>query len=286
MAADEVKKVQLDLLRYLDATCRENHIEYSLIGGSLLGSVRHGGFIPWDDDIDIMLVRGEYEKLVAVLQRSPERYHLLHYTTDDTFQPYSKFYDTRTVLKSFRDQMYNKRVGVHVDVFPYDALPADSAERAAFMHEVFAESERLVSTVFPAFISGTTWYYQFARVFLRLPFFIRYHGKNREIAQKLDTLAQRYDSQSTLPALTSQGADSAGSATEMGFLGSRYFSKEHFPSGVFSEYEDCKFEDMTVRRIVRYDDYLTQIFGDYMQLPPVKDRVNHDFYHWFWKEGE
>lgn len=271
LSVEEVRKIQLELLSFIDKVCRENKIEYSLAGGSLLGSQRHKGFIPWDGDIDIMLRRDYYEQLMMLLTDSNGVYKLHYYKNDIVYQNYAKFYDNRTVLKSFKDQMYNKRIGVHIDIFPQDFLPDEIKERRRFLKEVFNLSEALVSTGFPAYISGTKWYYQFARIFLRFPLFIKYHGKNRMIAEEMDKLMQNYYGNYT---------------KELGFLSSKYFTKEHFPKEIFETYEDVPFENLTVRKIKQHELYLKQLFGNYMQLPPKKERVDHEFYKWFWKEGK
>ncbi|MCT0016666.1 LicD family protein [Lactococcus lactis subsp. lactis] len=267
LTTEEVRECQLSILKYIDQICRENKIEYTLIGGSLLGSIRHGGFIPWDGDIDIALRREQYEKLMPILSQKNENFELHYYKNNIDYQNYAKLYDNRTILKSNRDQMYNGRIGVHVDIFPYDKLPEGEENRKRFMKEVFKKSEALAATGFPAYISGTKWYYQFARVFLRLPLFLKYHGKNHEVAEEMDQLMKKYENID---------------AKELAFLSSKYFDKEHFPKEIFDEYEDIKFEGLKVRKIKNHEIYLKQLFGDFMKLPPEKDRKDHDFYHWYW----
>ncbi|MCL2112333.1 MAG: LicD family protein [Streptococcaceae bacterium] len=268
MNIEEIKNIQLGLLDFLDKFCRKNNIEYSLAGGSLLGAVRHQGFIPWDDDIDILLVRKEYEKLVQLLQEVPEPYHLHHYKTDQVFQPFSKFYDTRTLLRSKRDQMYNGRIGVHVDIFPYDVMPENVEQREKFIKEVLNLQENMTATAFPAFISGSKWYYQLIRLFLRFPRFVKYHGKSRELSETTNKFMQQYEDTDM---------------KERGWLASRYIQKEHFPREIFDIYEDTHFEQLVVRKIKNHDIYLKQLYGDYMKFPPQSQRFYHSFYKWFWK---
>lgn len=86
---DEMRQIQLVILQFIDRTCRENNIEYSLGGGSLLGAIRHKGFIPWDDDIDIMLRRDEYERLIDVLSPNNSNSNNINYGIILTEQPIS-----------------------------------------------------------------------------------------------------------------------------------------------------------------------------------------------------
>ncbi|WP_270745157.1 LicD family protein [Lactococcus petauri] len=271
LTVNEMRTCQLNILEYIDKVCKENHIEYSLIGGSLLGSIRHGGFIPWDDDIDVMFRRDEYNRFISLFtsELNSGNYELWHYSKRETYQPFAKLYDNRTILGKSLDHMWTN-IGVHVDIFPYDALPSKENERILFMKHMQKRAEDLVSTGFPAFVSGSKWYYVAARLFLRLPRFINYHGKNKEIASSYDNESQKYFN---------------SDAEEMGFLASKYFEKEHFPRSIFSEYEDIKFENLSVRKIKDHDTYLTQLFGNYMQLPPENKRITHDFYQWYWKDS-
>lgn len=267
---DEIKKIELELLVLVDKVCRENNIEYSLGGGSLLGSVRHKGFIPWDDDIDIMLTRKNYDKLIKILSLQNEA-ELWHYSIKETFQPYAKLCNKQTYqAKAGLDFLWPK-IGVNIDIFPMDYMPAKEEKRVQFMHEAQHKAEILYSTSFPAFVSGSKWYYSLARLFLRGPKFLRYHGKNRQVAKEVDDFMAKYQSDPN--------------ATQIGFLASRYFDKEHFSSIIFEKYEDVQFENLNVRKIVDHDSYLRQIHGDYMQLPPENQRINHDYVTFYGKEN-
>nr|WP_252899698.1 LicD family protein [Lactococcus fujiensis] len=87
----ELKQLQLEMTAYIDQICRENEIEYSLGGGSLLGSIRHKGYIPWDDDIDLMLIRPNYERLMSLLtEKLPEHYSIIYYKVRPTYLPFAK----------------------------------------------------------------------------------------------------------------------------------------------------------------------------------------------------
>ena len=99
MTIEEIKATMLPILKCVHEFCETNNIRYSMSGGSLIGTVRHKGYIPWDDDIDIMLPRPDYDRLVKSFNSSQTRYRLISCETDkDYFQPYAKIVDTKTKL--------------------------------------------------------------------------------------------------------------------------------------------------------------------------------------------
>ncbi|OFI47928.1 lipopolysaccharide cholinephosphotransferase LicD1 [Floricoccus penangensis] len=270
MTDEEVRDVQIEMLVYIDKFCRENDIEYSLGGGSLLGSIRHEGFIPWDDDIDIMLYRPEYEKFIKLMMdKINSDYTLLNFNVKKTLISYSKIYANKTISLGNLDKMHPD-MGVYIDVFPMDKMPESDNERIKFMKKVQNQAENLLSTSFPEYVSGSKAIYAAARLFLRTPRFLLHHGKWNEQAVVLDNLMKTYEHTDV---------------SKVGFTDSRYREKECFNKDIFSEYEDVSFEKHNVRKIKRHDEYLTQLYGcDYMELPPENKRVNHNYYDWYWKE--
>lgn len=272
LTESEIRKIQMDMVSFIDDVCRKNKIEYSLGGGSLLGSIRHKGFIPWDDDIDIMLKRSEYEKLIQVIKTSENLapFQLLHYTTEKTLVPFAKLYNSKTIVKSLFSNT-QPDLGVFVDIFPMDALPEDENERKNFQLACRETGILLESDSFPYYAWGPNLGVFLAKLVLRFPQFLKAKGKWQEIAIALDTEMQKYENHDE---------------KYIGFVPSYYGLKECFENAVFLEYEDVQFEDLTLRKIKNHDAYLSQLYGDYMQLPPENKRVNHDHYKWYWKEGK
>ena len=132
LSADEIKQVELDILLAFKKACLENHLKFYLVGGTLLGAVRHKGFIPWDDDIDAGMPRPAYNKLIRLEREKkilPDHLKLICHE-NGTFQyPFIKIVDTRTTV----DQKYlegNVAEHLWIDVFPFDGMPEDDKELA------------------------------------------------------------------------------------------------------------------------------------------------------------
>ena len=135
---DEAKQIEQQILKYIDKTLRENGISYWLDAGTLLGSVRHKGFIPWDDDIDLVIMRKDYDRAIEVLNNSSDRYKVLTmHNTEDYYYTFAKITDTHTHIVE-RDWREIRDLGIYVDLFPLDYLPADDREFARFANRVFA----------------------------------------------------------------------------------------------------------------------------------------------------
>ena len=266
----ELKSIQLAMLKYVDKICRENNIEYTLAGGSLIGAIRHGGFIPWDDDIDIELTRPNYEKLMRVLvENEGNEYSLIYYKVRETYLPFTKIFDNRTIYTSEIDNL-NRGTGVFMDIFPMDILPDDLVERMRFKKEVTKRTISLTASNPHGFdfASASRRLYFWGKLILWMPKHLRYKGKYRELAEKLDLFMQKYLN------------------TDNHFISYLYtgYKNAIFPKEIWDEYEDVQFENLTVRKLKDHDAYLSRQYGDYMKLPPKNEQVNHEYYKWFWKD--
>ena len=122
--SQEYKEIVLDIMKRIDKICEIERIEYCLFYGALLGAVRHGGFIPWDDDIDLIMLRSEYDRLRDAITAHPE-YNLNFIdisTNSKTIYPFAKVCDVRTI--NFDEDFVDvDGYGAFVDIFPYDYLP-------------------------------------------------------------------------------------------------------------------------------------------------------------------
>lgn len=257
---EDMRNIQLEMLKSIHQFCEKNNIRYSMCGGTLLGAVRHQGYIPWDDDIDIMMPRPDYERFINSFNE--EHFKVQSYMNDDAYwYPFAKVYDDRTLLIES-----HIKSGVYIDIFPIDGMP-DRETTIMMMEKRKSLQYRDIyyATKIYKFKKGNPLKNRLV-YYLRRPFV-----PNREKSiQKLEELVQNY------PFDTSEFAGSlAGSDT--------YGIKERMPKSVFTEYIELPFENLSFKCIADYDTYLSHLYGDYMTLPPVEKRISHHKYEAYWK---
>lgn len=273
VSKEELFKVQLDMVQFIDRICRESGIQYSLSGGSLLGSIRHGGFIPWDDDIDLMLVRTEYNRLIEQILKSPEidsNYTLIHSSQKNAYLPFAKLCDNRTYFESDLDTL-NKGTGIFIDIFPMDIMPTDIEKAKKFKKKALLNNLKLASSKKggTSYASASNRLYFIGKLILLAPWHFMYQNKYIHLNTKIDNFMQQYN---------------GTNEKNIGYVNS-WNKNEYMPKEIFESYEDIKFEDRVFRKIKNHNVYLEQLYGDYMTLPPENKRENHDYYKWYWKEG-
>ena len=141
LTLEEKKAIILDIMKDIDRFCRENGIRYTISSGTLLGAVRHGGFIPWDDDADMFMLREDFDRFVKIYRS--DKYHLLfHNRSEGEFlmAGYAKVSDPETYVAG-KNTMTS--YGVYVDIFPLDSVPQDAETRKDYIHKVMSIHNRL-----------------------------------------------------------------------------------------------------------------------------------------------
>ena len=142
LTLSEQQEILFEIMKDIDAFCRANNIRYSLSDGTMLGAVRHGGFIPWDDDADLCMPREDFDRFVKTYKS--DRYHLLlnTHTEDEVFfYGFAKINDPTTYgATSYRNL---SKYGVAVDIFPLEPVPEDDKERAEYTHKIRSLHNRL-----------------------------------------------------------------------------------------------------------------------------------------------
>jgi len=259
----EMQQIELGIMKEVHSFCVEHNLRYSLAYGTLLGAVRHQGFIPWDDDMDIMMPRPDYEQFLATF--SYAGFEVVSPQNDEYHYPYAKVYDTRTFLHEELRNIY-PRLGVFIDIFPVDGLPEKRNEQLAL--------------------------YRKQRVRYKLHMSMKYHfskewsySKNILIAigrtigefYSLHTLTVQIDKQAQKQpfGLTQQCAVLTG---ELGLL--------PMECGAFNQLDSLEFEDSHFFSIARYDEYLRNLYGEYQLMPPLEKRKSEHRYTVGWNTEE
>ena len=267
MSIEEIKEIELDLLRNLNEICEKNSINLYLTYGTLLGAVRHGGFIPWDDDIDVMVLREDYDKLVKVLQSTPSPYRFRCMENDSKYSfPLAKFYDDRTVVEEKYGRLVTGEFGVYVDIFILDNLP-DSVDVS---EKFFKEAQR--HKLYYALSNST---YRFTKnVLFTIPrnliaFLFRLRGYRYYLEKYINYWMKHNNSDTECVGVVQfgEGLDSKERCSRKALTGDTVLQFE----GIM-----CKVPD-------NYVQYLTQMYGDYMSLPPVEERVTKHKHDVYWK---
>lgn len=259
---DELKLIQLDILSIIDKFCRENHIKYSLGCGTMLGAARHKGYIPWDDDIDIYMLRDEYEKLMAIFPNTLNDIKIASLQRDPQWdRAYSKAYNSRTELQ---DAGYKYRIGIGIDIFPIDIVPENEQEWLKYdkkrrRYQLIYEWK--ISMIFR---KGREWW-----KYLFLPFvkIILIPITSRRIAKFLEKYSMKFkDMDSPYVFECCQGI----------------FQKRPFKKSTLENLIDMPFEDRIFCGMRDYDEYLSNGYGDWRKLPPEDKRISHHVFKAWW----
>lgn len=269
LSPNELRKAQflmLKILKEVHRVCEENGIRYFLSDGTLIGAVRHNGFIPWDDDIDISMLRSDYDRFCKV---APEKLGADYFLqTDETDAGYGMYF-AKVMLRHTRwiesdASGTNRSVsGLYIDVFPFDKIPEDKKKwRQLQCHFRLLDSIIKIKT---GYYNMSSMHGVFHKVYyclkkmvgflLPLKFWV---AKRTELCMKYETLSSSF-----LVARYQVFARRGESEKDINMI-------EHFTSLVFHDFEDAQFYIPE-----KYDAVLKQYYGDYMTLPPSEKRRNH-----------
>ena len=253
----EIRAIQLDIMQDIHDFCEQNSIRYFLCGGTLIGAIRHNGYIPWDDDIDIMMPRPDYDRFMAIYNSKGGFYKFIDYRINNKYAlPFGKVYDDRTVLD---EMMYKQDVfGVYVDVFPLDGVIDAGQVRKVSRLKKYLNAKKSTfgrrRTLFKNIVMGI------GKVIL-LPFSVH------DIVSEIDRISRLVPFE--------------GSEKAVFYYG--YGEREITNSTAFTTVVKHRFEERLFNIPAGYDQYLRATYGDYMQLPPEDKRVSHHTFQAWWK---
>lgn len=258
---NELKKIQVDILKDIHTFCQSANLKYSLSFGTLIGAVRHKGYIPWDDDVDIMMPRKDYDIFIRSF-KSENCMVIDHEINKSYIIPFAKVYDKRTSL--IENVRFQANTGVYVDVFPIDTIP-NSVKDINSLYK----RKRLLYNIYKYKISKglPNWNILKKTALKIIQLFLSPITFNQLLkVNERNTLKYQNDSNSK-----------AGEAISFDSVKSGIINKD-----VFDDYMLVDFEGEKFYSIKKYDEFLCSVYGDYMILPPIDKRVTHHSFKAFW----
>ena len=260
----ERQLICLDILKFIDEFCRNNDIHYSLTGGTLLGAVRHKGFIPWDDDIDIFMTRPEFEKFDSKMKGQKEYTWLTREYDSNYFYNFGRVVDRRTKIIDEGIHEING-YGVFVDVCIVDGLPDNRFTRKChiILVRIIVLFRRLSSYSHKEYIPKNPLKRlakQIASTFARTIGVSNWCSLLERIVKKYPFDGGKY----------------------VGNIMSQYGAREIMHKTSFDDYIAMSFEGEKFEVIQGWEEYLSNIYGNYMEFPPVEKQVGHHLGKAFW----
>ena len=258
----ELKEKQMQIMDYVDSFCRKNNIQYTLAFGTLLGAERHGGYIPWDDDIDIQLVRSEYNRFTELWNKnkSEHPFELINIESGNNMgYPFGKIHDPKTV--TYVENL--ERTGVFIDVFPMDYVLNEKDFKVR--HEKIRDLYKKRDACFTWMVTEKA----------NLPFWKKIMPYLRKPRMSYEDIAI------SISELAKQVVNKTDFIYDL-VIG--VYSKAIIPSSVFGEFKDIKFEDRIYRSVKDTETYLTKTYGDWRTPPPPEKQVTHHGFKAFWRD--
>ncbi|HAE52125.1 MAG TPA: LicD family protein [Ruminococcus sp.] len=260
---DLLHQVDLDIVKEVVAICRKYKLKYYMLGGTMLGAVRHGGFIPWDDDIDLGLPRDDYEKFLQVAPSELSSHlKLVNYKTDPDYHYYiTRILDTETKVIEERIGNENKYTNASIDIFPIDGTPNNKVMRKIYFFRVLFH-RAMMSLCYKDSIDRKRQRGTAEKILLwvmeKVP--VRKMTTPYKQKEKIDRLLK---------------TQNVRNSKYVGNIMGAYRTKEIVPRKFYGKGKMYQFEDIKLRGMSLPDEYLTYTYGDYMQLPPEDKRKTH-----------
>ncbi len=258
----QLHEVLLLIADEIDRICRENSINYTIYAGTMIGAMRHKGFIPWDDDFDVAMLREDYNRFIKVCESGLKReFRLITPETVDTYSyGFAKIALIGTSMVQGGYSKPHEGVEINVDIFPFDKVPSSSLLQ--FFHRT---KNYCYIKLLQEHYDG--YYVKNASIFKRIGFgllsIINRFTDKRKLVFSLEKNAMKYQN------------TNAHYVTSMG--SSYGYRKEIQNITVFEDYKDVEFEGHLYKIISNPDSLLASVYGDYMQLPPVEERHAHEY---------
>ena len=253
----------MSIVKEVISICNTNNLLYYALGGTMIGAIRHKGFIPWDDDIDLGMPRKDYERFLEIApQKLSDKLKLINYKTDPDYHYYiTRILDTTIKVIETRYEHEGKYTHASIDIFPLDGSPNNYIVRKLYYLRVLAH-RAMMSLHYKDGIDQERKRGVCERLLLSimgsLPTDKLFNAFNQK--EKIDKILCKYDMWNSVVSGNIMGA---------------YRTKEMVPTAWYGKDSFYEFEDIKIRGIKEYDKYLTYLYGDYMTLPPEESRKTH-----------
>ena len=270
LSVQEIRNVELGILSFFDHFCSENGLQYYLFYGSLLGAVRHHGFIPWDDDIDVIMPRDDYNKLCSLLssENTIDKYKLLDNQIDPGFYlPFGKLIDVRTRLKE--EYNINYDIGVGIDIFAFDNVGTDYKKAVRLYNKV--QFIRNLADIKITRINRKRKFWKNITLLI-LQLFLMPVPVKRVLGIVLD-IAHNETHQLTDGTLVAN------------IVGGVYGKGEIHEKAWYESEQRVQFETITAMIPNNYDEILKKLYGNYMELPPIEKQKSHHMNTAYWRKS-
>lgn len=254
---NDLQKIEFELLKAFKEVCEKLNLNYFLVCGSCLGAARHGGFIPWDDDMDVGMFREDYNIFMEKAQELlPEGVFLQNYKTDPNFPAvFAKLRNSNTTYIEKNIKGLKMNHGVYIDIFPLDGYPEDVKEQKKLTSKKTWYLLKMLCMV-PHIGTKT----KIAAFVFRL---LGYHKKTAKIAEKYEKLISKYPTK-----------DSKRICNH----GTWYGDRDYIMADRYGKGTELTYEGMTIRVPEKYDEYLTDLYGDWRTPPPPEKQKGHHEY--------
>lgn len=254
---NQLKKELVKMLEEIDIFCRHNNIKYFIAGGTMLGAVRHGGFIPWDDDIDIVMLRSDYENFIIKSSKLLDKglFFKCRTTDKEYYLPFGKICKIGTLYVTDLDQ--NQKNEIFIDVFPLDKAEHPNSKKLKIQSTLVKALKAVIIRKKGLSLNQTTFSVKFLQ-FIFLPFSINTLMNWQEKIMKFNNNHSDYNF--------------------LVNLGSNYhYRKQTMEKSVYLPEKRIAFEDIEVSCPNQPDIFLRTLYGDnYMEIPPLEKRISHN----------
>lgn len=270
MTLQDVQAVSLDIMKHLDAFCKEHNIKYSLGYGSLIGAIRHKGFIPWDDDLDVVMMREDYEKFCDIYEDS-SKYKLFSYNRKNMYQPMGRLCEMQESYVRTALPLFTEQTGVWIDIFPLDSVDDDKPQfdlRKGIVEDSF-------NRVWQCRYNMRRW--KSFKSLIHLKTFWLWLLNVRRARRQINDLVKHFND-----LCVSFASPSSKMMSLLVFPA--YIKRDWSPKAVFDETISVPFEDSFFQAMKGYDEWLRIIYGDYLKLPPEEKRkAGHSSHKFYWR---